>query len=330
MSTGERLQRIAPQLDALIGAPARTALAGALERGEPEGLIAGLEALLEGAEAARTQQARALAERTLQLELALGVLSERDKVAAEQSEWDFATDLQTAGLPNEFPPYPDRREFDIYAGMVTAKQAGGDLYDFFLIRPDRLAFVVADACGKGLPAAIFITLTRTLLRAAARRLAAPGDCLRTVNAMLCIDNAESMFTTAFFGILDTTSGRFEYANAGHPPPYILRADGRVEPVRSQGTMPLGVFDDVPYTTGSLELAAGESLVCYSDGVTEAIGPDGGFFGDDRLIRTLSGKTGAAVMETAIQVVADVDQYIGTTPMADDITVLALRYFGNPA
>ncbi len=107
-----------------------------------------------------------LKERDFQLELVLDILRTRDRAAAEQAEWDFATDLQLAGLPQDFPPFPDRRDFDLHAGMVTAKEVGGDLYDFFLLGPDRLGFVVADAAGKGLPAAIFITLTRTLLRAA--------------------------------------------------------------------------------------------------------------------------------------------------------------------
>jgi phosphoserine phosphatase RsbU/P len=272
--------------------------------------------------------AAALADRTLQLELALGILRERDKAAAEQSEWDFAADLQTSGLPNDFPPYPDRRDFDIYAGMVTCKEVGGDLYDFFLLAPDRLAFVVADAAGKGLPAAIFITLTRTLLRAAAARIAAPGECLRIVNAMLCLDNSMLMFTTAFFGVLDTSSGEVSYANAGHNPPYVVRAGGAVELVPSQGTMALGILEDGTYRTGSVRLAAGESIVCFSDGVTEALEASGELYGENRLVATLATKTGAPPMEIAAEIVGDVDRFIGTAPMADDITVLVVSYYGD--
>jgi len=276
---------------------------------------------------------KALTDRTLQLELALGILRERDKAAAEQSEWDFATDLQTAGLPNDFPPYPERHDFDVYAGMVTAKEVGGDLYDFFLIAPDRFAFVVADAAGKGLPAAIFITLTRTLLRAAAARIAAPGECLRTVNAMLCLDNPTMMFSTAFFGVLDTSSGDIHYANAGHNPPYVVRAGGAIELVPSQGTMALGILEDGQYATGTVRLAPGESLVCFSDGVTEALETSGELFGEHRLVATLATQAGATQagaqpMEIAAQVVADVDRFIGTAPMADDITVLVVAYYGD--
>jgi sigma-B regulation protein RsbU (phosphoserine phosphatase) len=269
----------------------------------------------------------AFAERTLQLELALGVLRERDKAAAEQSEWDFAADLQTAGLPNDFPAYPDRRDFDVYAGMVTAKEVGGDLYDFFLLGPGRFAFVVADAAGKGLPAAIFITLTRTLLRAAAARIEAPGDCMRIVNAMLCVDNPTLMFTTGFFGVLDTSSGELQYANAGHNPPYVVRKGGAIELVPSQGAMALGIMEESRYATGTLRLAPGESLVCFSDGVTEALDRNGALFGEERLVATLAAKAGAVPAEIAAQIVADVDLFIGTAAMADDITVLTVAYYG---
>jgi sigma-B regulation protein RsbU (phosphoserine phosphatase) len=278
--------------------------------------------------AARENDERALVERNAQLELVLGILRERDKAAAEQSEWDFAADLQTAGLPSDFPAYPDRRDFDLYAGMVTAKEVGGDLYDFFLVAPDRLAFVVADAAGKGLPAAIFITLTRTLLRAAAVRFGSPGECLRAVNGMLCLDNPTVMFATAFFGLLDTSTGEIAFANAGHNPPYAVRKKGGVDIVASQGTMALGIVEDQVYKTATVRLTPGDTLLCFSDGVTEALERDGGLFGEHRLVATLAAKAGASPMEIAAQVVEDVDRFIGTTPMADDITVLALTYYGK--
>jgi phosphoserine phosphatase RsbU/P len=322
-----RLSRLGARLAGLLSTEDSEAFRRELKAAGPDAVFDVLDRLADRLADLR-ESGVAFAERTLQLELALGVLRERDKAAAEQSEWDFAADLQTAGLPNDFPPYPERRDFDVYAGMVTAKEVGGDLYDFFLIGPDRFAFVVADAAGKGLPAAIFITLTRTLLRAAAVRLAAPGDCLRIVNAMLCVDNPTLMFSTAFFGVLDTASGELQYANAGHNPPYVMRKNGAIELVPSQGAMALGIMEESRYATGTLRLAPGESIVCFSDGVTEALDHHGELYGEPRLVATLAAKAGAAPAEIAAEVVADVDLFIGTAPMADDITVLTVAYYGT--
>jgi phosphoserine phosphatase RsbU/P len=271
---------------------------------------------------------RRLADRTLQLALVLDVLRSRDRAAAEQAEWDFAAELQLSGLPQDFPPYPDHQEFDIHAGMVTAREVGGDLYDFFLLGPDRLGFIVADAAGKGLPAAIFITLTRTLLRAAAERLAQPGDCLRQVNALLALDNPTLMFATAFYGVLDLTGGELAYANAGHNPPYVRRRSGAVEPVPIIGSIALGIEEAAEYPTKALVLAPGETLICFSDGVTEAVDPGGMLFGENRLVELLTGAGTLHPTELLAIVVAGVDQFISTAEMADDMTVLTLRYNGG--
>jgi sigma-B regulation protein RsbU (phosphoserine phosphatase) len=286
-------------------------------------LAEGLQHLAARLEAAETR----LAERTLQLEIVLDVLRGRDRVTAEQAEWDFATELQTAALPQEFPPFPDRNDFDLHAGMVTAREVGGDLYDFFLLGPNRLAFVVADAAGKGLPAAIFITLARTLLKATASRLRRPGDCLRMVNAMLCIDNDSLMFVTAFYGTLDLVTGTLDYANAGHNPPYVLRANRGVELVPSTGDIVLGVMEDSRYETRQMKLAAGDALVCFSDGVTEAVNPAGELFGERRLELLLVNQIGAHPTEVLGTVIGEVDRFISLAPMADDVTLMVVRYNG---
>ena len=259
MNREVRLSRLGARLVGLLAPDDCAAFRRELEAAGPDAAFDVLDRLADCLADLR-ESGVAFADRTLQLELALGVLRERDKAAAEQSEWDFAADLQTAGLPNDFPPYPERRDFDVYAGMVTAKEVGGDLYDFFLAGPNRFAFVVADAAGKGLPAAIFITLTRTLLRAAAARIEAPAECLRMVNAMLCVDNPTLMFTTAFFGMLDTASGDLQYANAGHNPPDVVRKGGAIELVPSQGSMALGIMEESRYATATLRLAPGEPCV----------------------------------------------------------------------
>jgi phosphoserine phosphatase RsbU/P len=269
-------------------------------------------------------------ERTFQLELALDILRTRDRAAAEQAEWDFATDLQLSGLPQDFPPFPGRTDFDLHAGMVTAKEVGGDLYDFFLLAPNRLGFVVADAAGKGFPAAIFITLTRTLLRAAAQRLDQPADCLNIVNAMLCIDNPTLMFATAFYGVLDAGTGEILYANAGHNPPYVLRGNSAVEALSGTGAMALGVVEEMRYQTQHVRLAPGETVVCFSDGVTEATDAAGALFGEQRLIALFAGQHQNHPTEIFGAIIAEVDAYMALAPMADDVTLLVLRYNGQSA
>jgi sigma-B regulation protein RsbU (phosphoserine phosphatase) len=327
---GAQLSRIAASLRAILDPHDRDDFLGDFATAEASQSLEAFERLAEEIKRRHALSAAALAERTLQLELALSILRERDQAAAEQSEWDFATELQMAGLPQDFPPYPERHDLDIYAGMVTAKEVGGDLYDFFLLAPDRFGFIVADAAGKGLPAAIFITLTRTLLRAAANRLPDPGDCLRAVNAMLCLENPNMMFTTGFLGILDTSSGELSFAIAGHDPPYILRKDASVELMSGQGGMALGISEECAYPTGTVRLAPGETVVCFSDGVTEAIDASGQLFGKQRLMATLVGKNAHHPTEIVAELVGEVDRFIGITPIADDITVLAVRYNGETA
>jgi phosphoserine phosphatase RsbU/P len=325
MDRAERLRQLGTALAKLLDQTEHGPAFRAFEKagGDLEAL-AGLVDRLQAREARRDEQIR---DRTFQLELALDILRSRDRAAAEQAEWDFATDLQLAGLPQDFPPYPDRRDFDLHAGMVTAKEVGGDLYDFFLLTPNRLGFVVADAAGKGLPAAIFITLTRTLLRAAAQRLEQPGDCLTAVNAMLCVDNPTIMFTTAFYGVLDTETGAVLYANAGHNPPYVLRRDGSVDTLTGTGGMALGVMEDMRYQTQQVGLAPGETLVCFSDGVTEATNAEGALFGEERLIALFDGQAESHPSELLGTIIVEVDGYMALAPMADDVTLLVLRYNG---
>jgi phosphoserine phosphatase RsbU/P len=322
-----RLRRICGELAELIDQRESVPAAHA---GDADDEIAMLASLVERIRAQAKEREKIIVDRTLQLELLLGILRSRDKAAAEQAEWDFATDLQLSGLPQDFPAFPDRNEFDLHAGMVTAKEVGGDLYDFFLLAPNRLGFVIADAAGKGLPAAIFITLTRTILRAAAERMADPGECLGVVNAILCLDNPTLMFSTAFYGVLDIRTGEISYASAGHNPPYLLRRSGNVEALHGSGAMALGVVEDMQYSTRQARLAPGETLVCFTDGVTEATDGADVLFSETRLERFLTGQVGRHPTEVLGAVIAEVDAYMALAPMADDVTLLVLRYNGNGA
>jgi phosphoserine phosphatase RsbU/P len=326
MSDQERLREIGRQLIKLLDADEQ----GAVQR-DFEAQANAIEALAGVADRLHANvrlRDSLFRERGFQLELVLDILRTRDRAAAELAEWDFATDLQLSGLPQDFPPFPDRGDFDIHAGMVTAKEVGGDLYDFFLLGKDRLGFVVADAAGKGLPAAIFITLTRTLLRAAAQKLDSPGECLRAVNAMLCMDNPTLMFTTAFYGVLDTKTGEVLFANAGHNPPYVLRNSGEIDALTGLGGMALGIMDDLAYKTQRCRLSPGESVVCFSDGVTEAIDPGGQLFGEDRLMALFDKRSHLHPTELFATIIAEVDSYMSLAPMADDVTLLVIRYNGT--
>ncbi|MGP8232387.1 MAG: PP2C family protein-serine/threonine phosphatase [Methylovirgula sp.] len=329
MTASDRLRQAALALAGILETRPRAKFLAALNdpHGDP---VAVLEEIAQRLRVRDAEQVKLLDDCTIQLSLALDVLRNRDRTAAEQAEWDFAANLQYSGLPQDFPPFPDRREFDLHAGMVTAKEVGGDLYDFFLLAPARLGFVIADAAGKGLPAAIFITLTRTLLRAAAEKLEQPGECLRIVNTMLCIDNPTLMFTTAFYGILDTRTGEVVYANAGHNAPYVLSADGKVHALDGAGALALGVMEDALYPTQRASLAPGDTLVCYTDGVTEAVDASDALYGAARLATTLACHANEHPTEVLTAVVADVDAYMALTPMADDVTLLVVRYNGAEA
>lgn len=326
VSPADRLRQIGIDLSGLLEGDDRDVFLHAFNDPDKDALGA-LEALVQ-----RITERKSLADdpshdRIFQLNLVLDILRTRDRAAAAQAEWDFAADLQLSGLPQDFPPFPDRTEFDLHAGMVTAKEVGGDLYDFFLLDENHLGFVVADAAGKGLPAAIFITLTRTLLRAAAEKLESPGKCLSVVNSMLCIDNPTLMFSTAFYGVLNTDTGEILYANAGHNPPYVLRTTGMVEALPGAGAMALGILEEMRYSTQSARLTPGETLVCFSDGVTEANDSAGALFGDARLMEVLSRQVDNHPTDILSTVVGEVDRYIALAPMADDVTLLIVRYNG---
>src|SRR5262249_1151458 len=158
-----------------------------------------------------------------------------------------------------FPPFPERKDFDLFAAMLPAREVGGDFYDFFLIDNDRLGFVIGDVSGKGVPAAIFMAMSRTLLKATALAGARPAECLQRANRVLCLDNSSEMFVTVFYGIFDTRTGAIEYGNGGHNPPYLLRANGEVEALESTGGMVLGALEDVAYRSKTVVLRPGDGI-----------------------------------------------------------------------
>jgi len=264
--------------------------------------------------------------KTLQQLLTLKqALKARDQLMAIQQELSIATRIQQSILPRTFPPFPHRKEFDIFAEMIPAREVGGDFYDFFLIDDDRLGFVIADVSGKGVPAAIYMAVSRTLLKAAASNGLSAGECLQRVNQMLCAEGDTAMFVTVFYGILHTRTGGVEYCNGGHNPPYLLRADGGAAPLETTGDMVLGIMGNMEYGTKRITLRPGDGLFLYTDGVTEAVDGAGDFFSDERLCQLLQQSNSSPLTEIVQGVINEVKRFSTGVPQSDDITVLALRY-----
>jgi sigma-B regulation protein RsbU (phosphoserine phosphatase) len=244
-----------------------------------------------------------------------------------ESELKIAHEIQMSMVPKMFPPFPDRPEFDIFAALVPAKEVGGDLYDFFFIDGDRLFFAIGDVSGKGVPAALFMAVTKTLLRATAGKAATPGETLRRLNEELYRDNDSCMFVTLFCGILDVRTGEIEYSNGGHEPPYHL-SDRGVRPLENTGGGALGIAESVAYRSERLRLGSGESLFLYTDGVTEAMDATSELFSDRRLEQSLERARVSGPRHLVRLVVDEVNAFAAGVPQADDVTGLVLRYVGT--
>jgi len=254
-------------------------------------------------------------------------MKEHDQLISIQQDLSVAREIQQAILPKTFPPFPNRKDFDIYASMVAAKEVGGDFYDFFMIDNDRLGFVIGDVSGKGIPAAIFMAVSRTLIRATGLKGMTPGDCLHYANNLLCNESVSCMFVTVFYGVMNMKSGELEYTNAGHNPPYILSHDGSVIKLEATGNTILGCFEDHIYNTRKIQLNPNDGLFLFTDGVTEAFNQQGEIYGDERLEKLLLSINNLPVNEIVNKVVNDVDLFAQGVPQSDDITMLNIKYFG---
>jgi sigma-B regulation protein RsbU (phosphoserine phosphatase) len=249
-----------------------------------------------------------------------------DRLVAFQQELDIAQSIQEAILPREFPAFPQRREFELHAKMLMAKEVGGDFYDFFLLDEDNLGFLIGDVSGKGIPAALFMTVCRTLLKATAEHGLSPQVCLERINRILHRESVAEMFATAFYGILNTRSGKMAYANAGHNPPFILRHDGTVEATETTG-IPLAVLESAAYGANEIALRPGDGIFLFTDGVTEAMNAEANEFTAARLEACLRRHQGSPLPEIIQRVVDEVRAFSAGAAPTDDVTILALRYWG---
>ncbi len=232
--------------------------------------------------------------------------------------------IQASALPSAFPPFPDIPFFDLYASMAPAREVGGDFYDFFLVDDDRLGIVIADVSDKGVPAALFMMTAKTQIKNYMRTGMDLAQSVETVNYQLCQENDAQMFVTAFLAILDYRTGRMECVNAGHNPPLVKRG-GSWGWIRERSGMALGVFEGLPYTSFSLELRKGDELLMYTDGVTEAMDPDGEMYGETGLEEFLGECGDLSPRQTVRALRHDVTRFTRDAEQSDDITLLALEY-----
>jgi phosphoserine phosphatase RsbU/P len=242
-------------------------------------------------------------------------------------EMEHAALIQRSILPTNFPPFPDRKDFELHASMVPARSVGGDFFDYFLLDDEHLGFVIGDVSGKGVPAALFMSVCRTLLRATARHKTSPGDCLIYMNTSLGEQNVSGMFVTLFYGVLNTRTGDLEFANGGHNPPYIFSSEGKIRALTDSSGPLVGLIEGYRFVTRNARIQPGEGILLFTDGVTEAIDARDEFFGEEALESYLA----AHASQTAEQIVRElhlkVQDFAKGAPQADDITVLALRYLG---
>lgn len=251
-----------------------------------------------------------------------------DAAARIDAELAFAKAIQHSALPSVFPPYPNRREFDIWAAMHTAREVGGDFYDFYFVDEDTLAFLIADVSGKGIPAAMFMMTAKTLLKSYAESGMSVEQVFTSANEKLCEGNEAGMFVTAWMGFLNVKTGLVTYANAGHNPPLVRHADGGFAYLRSRPGFVLAGMEGIRYRRNELQLQPGDMIYLYTDGVTEATDAHQALYGETRLLELLDRSAGADAQALCTAVKEDVDAFVGEAPQFDDITMLCLAYHGK--
>lgn len=245
-----------------------------------------------------------------------------------ESELKIAHDIQVSILPKIFPPFPDRPEFDIYAVIEPAREVGGDFYDFFFIDDKNFCFVIGDVSGKGVPAALFMAVTKTLIKATAQRGIDPGEILTNVNRELSQGNDSCMFATIFCGMLNTETGALSFANGGHNSPLIVRRDKEPEFLAGTGGLVVGAMEDAAYATQTVPLEPDESLFLYTDGVTEAMDARGEFYSDERLNQQVAQHRGNPIRQIIEGIMENIASFSRGALQSDDITIMMIQFKKN--
>ena len=250
------------------------------------------------------------------------ITAEKERIGAELN---VAAQIQADMLPRIFPAFPERHEFDLYAVMNPAKEVGGDFYDFFLVDDDHIALVMADVSGKGVPAALFMVIAKTLIKNRAQRGDSPAEILKNVNVQLCEGNEAELFVTVWVAIIDLSTGKGLAANAGHEHPVIRRAGGQYELIQYRHSPAVAVMEGASFREHPFELHPGDSLFVYTDGVPEATNENNQFFGTERMLVSLNRNPNASPRELLDTLRKDIDDFVGTSPQFDDITMLNFQY-----
>ena len=267
-----------------------------------------------------------LSARTLQyVDQVQRVTAEKERIGAELS---MATDIQASQLPRLFPAFPNRPEFDVYASMTPAKEVGGDFYDFFLVDDDHIGLVMADVSGKGVPAALFMMISRVLIKSHLQNGETPGEALENVNDQLCEGNDAELFVTVWLAVLEISTGKGIAVNAGHEHPALRRANGQYELVVYRHSPAVATLEGIPYKEHTFQLNPGDSLFVYTDGVAEATSADKELFGTERMLEALNRDPDAEPMGVLKNVMDGINAFVADAEQFDDITMLCLKYIGK--
>ena len=253
------------------------------------------------------------------------ITAEKERIGTELA---LATRIQADMLPNIYPAFPDRKEFDIYGTMDPAKEVGGDFYDFFLIDDDHLCMLIADVSGKGVPAALFMMASKIILANNAMLGKSPAQILTDTNAAICSNNREEMFVTVWLGILEISTGKLTAANAGHEYPVLMQPDGKFELVKDKHGFVIGGMNGVRYSEYELTLQKGAKLFLYTDGVPEATNAENELLGSDRMLAALNENNGVSPENLLKNVKTAVNNFVNGAEQFDDLTMLGLEYKGE--
>ena len=252
------------------------------------------------------------------------ITTDRERISAELN---LASSIQADMLPNVFPPFPERAEFELFASMDPAKEVGGDFYDFFFVDHDHLALVIADVSGKGIPAALFMMASMIITENAAKRFDSPARVLEASNETICTMNRETMFVTMWLGVLELSTGKLTCANAGHECPMIKHADGHFETFRDKHGFVIGAMDGIRYTEYEIELEPGAKVFVYTDGLPEATNADDEMFKVERAVACACAHEDGSPEEILRAMTAAVHEFVGDAEQFDDLTMLCLEYKG---
>ena len=245
-----------------------------------------------------------------------------EAAARIDKELEYAKQIQLSALPTNFP---EGEEYNIYAQMIAAKEVGGDFYDFYKLNDTTVAILVADVSGKGIPAAMFMMTAKTIIKDLAESGMAVNEIFTKANEKLCESNESGMFVTAWMGILDITTGNMKFANAGHNPPILKRANGNFEYLKTRAGFVLAGMDGINYRAGELMLYPGDRLFLYTDGVPEATNAENKLYGEDRLIDFMNKNVNTKATDLLPALKANIDEFVGDAPQFDDITMLMFDY-----